>query len=72
MGQKVHPHGLRLGIIYNWSSRWFFSNKKTYRESVYEDAKIRKQLMDKYSYAGVTDIMIERAIKKITVKFTTT
>jgi len=67
MGQKVHPHGLRLGIIYNWSSRWFFSNKKAYRESIFEDAKIREELMKKYSFAGVIDIVIERAIKKITV-----
>ena len=67
MGQKVHPHGLRLGIIYNWSSRWFFSNKRAYRESICEDAKIREELMKKYSYSGVTDIVIERAIKKITV-----
>lgn len=67
MGQKVHPHGLRLGILYNWSSRWFFSNKKAYREAIYEDAKIRENLMKKYSYAGVTDVVIERAIKKITV-----
>ena len=67
MGQKVHPHGLRLGIIYNWSSRWFFSNKRAYRESIFEDAKIREELMKKYSYSGVTDIVIERAIKKITV-----
>lgn len=67
MGQKVHPHGLRLGTVYNWSSRWFFSDKKAYRDAIYEDAKIREDLMKKYSYAGVTDVVIERAIKKITV-----
>jgi len=67
MGQKVHPHGLRLGVLYNWSSRWFFSNKRMYREAVYEDARIRTELMKKYGYAGVTEVIIERAIKKITV-----
>ncbi len=67
MGQKVHPHGLRLGTVYNWSSRWFFSDKKAYKDAIYEDAKIRESLMKKYSYAGVTDVVIERAIKKITV-----
>ncbi len=67
MGQKVHPHGLRLGVIYNWSSRWYFSDKKIFRESVYEDAKIREDLMKKYNFAGITDVTIERAIKKITV-----
>ncbi len=67
MGQKVHPHGLRLGVIYNWSSRWFFSDKKTYRDAVYEDAMIRDELMKKYNFAGITEVSIERAIKKITV-----
>ena len=67
MGQKVHPHGLRLGTIYNWKSRWFFSSKRAYRETIIEDSHIRKMLMNKYSYAGITDVIIERAIKKITV-----
>ncbi len=67
MGQKVHPHGLRLGTVYNWSSRWYFSDKKAYRNAILEDARIREELMKKYSYAGVTDVVIERAIKKITV-----
>ena len=67
MGQKVHPHGLRLGVIYNWSSRWFFSDKKLYRTAIYEDCMIRADLMKKYSYAGITSVSIERAIKKITV-----
>lgn len=65
MGQKVHPKGLRLGIIYNWSSRWFFSNKKTYREALISDSKIRSILMKKLSFASVTQIDIERAINKI-------
>ena len=67
MGQKVHPHGLRLGTVYNWSSRWFFSDKRSFKDAIYEDAKIRESLMKKYSFAGVTDVVIERAIKKITV-----
>ena len=59
MGQKVHPKGLRLGIIYNWSSRWFFSNKKTYRESVYEDAKIRKQLLERvFSILIISSVLL--------------
>lgn len=67
MGQKVHPHGLRLGPVYNWKSRWFFSSKRAYRETIIEDSEIRKVLMKKYSFAGITDVIIERAIKKITV-----
>ncbi len=67
MGQKVHPKGFRLGILYNWSSRWFFSNKKTYREKLHSDINIRKILMEKLSFAAVTQIDIERAINKIMV-----
>lgn len=67
MGQKVHPKGLRLGIIYNWSSRWFFSNKKAYKDSLISDLQIRKILMKKLEFASVTQIEIERAINKITL-----
>ncbi len=67
MGQKVNPFGLRLGVIYNWKSRWFFSNKKTYKDTLISDIKIRNELMKKFSFASVTQIEIERAIKKITV-----
>jgi small subunit ribosomal protein S3 len=67
MGQKVHPKGFRLGIIFNWNSRWFFSSKKNYREALISDAKIRERLMKKLAYAAVTQVDIERAIKKITV-----
>lgn len=67
MGQKVHPRGLRLGVIYNWSSRWFFSNKKIYRENLKADLKIRKSLTEKLSFASVTQIDVERAINKVTL-----
>ena len=65
MGQKVHPKGLRLGVINNWSSRWFFSQKKAYREALISDVRIRKFLMKKLSFTSVTQIDIERAINKI-------
>ena len=67
MGQKVNPKGLRLGVIYNWNSRWYFSSKKQYRESLTADLKIRKTLMQKLAFASVTQIDIERAINKITL-----
>lgn len=67
MGQKVNPKGLRIGVLYNWSSRWFFSKKSTYRENLILDIKIREKLMTKFKYASVTDIQIERAINKITI-----
>lgn len=67
MGQKVHPRGLRLGIIYNWNSRWFFSDKRTFKDSLIMDLKIRKALMNKLTFSSVTQIDIERAINKITL-----
>jgi small subunit ribosomal protein S3 len=67
MGQKVHPRGLRLGIVYNWNSRWFFSNKRSFKDSLISDLKIRKILMDKLAFSSVTHIDIERAINRITL-----
>lgn len=67
MGQKVHPRGLRLGIIYNWNSRWFFSNKRSFKDSLISDLKIRKVLMNKLAFSSVTQIDIERAINRITL-----
>src|SRR5688500_4013895 len=67
MGQKVNPKGLRIGVIYNWNSRWFFSDKHAYKSAIVDDVKIRRTLMKHYNYASVTQIDIERAINKITV-----
>lgn len=67
MGQKVNPRVLRLGVVNNWNSRWFFSNKKYYRESLLSDTRIRQKLMDKFKFASITQVDIERAINKITV-----
>lgn len=67
MGQKVHPRGLRLGVISNWDSRWMFSNKKNYRDSLLTDLKIREGIFNKFKFADVTQVEIERAINKITV-----
>ncbi|MFH0773175.1 MAG: 30S ribosomal protein S3 [bacterium] len=65
MGQKVDPKGLRVGISQTWTSRWFFSNKKTFKDSLLSDIRIREKLMQKFKFASVTQIDIERAIKKI-------
>ncbi len=67
MGQKVHPKGLRLGVLYNWNSRWFFTKKGQYRKTLLSDVAIRKELMDKFRFASVTQVDIERAINKIVV-----
>lgn len=67
MGQKVHPKGLRMGVIFNWGSRWFFSDKRAFKNAISEDIKIRQRLLKEYGYASVTQVDIERAINKITV-----
>ncbi|MFZ6035075.1 MAG: 30S ribosomal protein S3 [Patescibacteria group bacterium] len=67
MGQKVNPKGLRIGVIYNWNSRWFFSDKKAYRESLTSDIAMRDILMKKLGFASVTQVDIERAINKVTL-----
>lgn len=67
MGQKVHAKGLRLGVLYNWNSRWFFSDKKKFKTALISDIRIRNELMKKLSYTSVTNIDIERAINKITL-----
>jgi small subunit ribosomal protein S3 len=63
MGQKVNPHILRLGPIYNWSSRWF--DDKNYKDVLFEDFKLRKALTEKLAPAGVSEIEIERSINSL-------
>lgn len=65
MGQKVNPLLLRLGIIYNWESRWF--EDKKYKDLVLEDYQIRKALMAKLKQAGVARVEIERSINSIKI-----
>ena len=64
MGQKVNPIGLRLGINRNWASRWFPNSGST-PSNIGEDYKIRKFLKKELYYAGVSEIIIERAAEKI-------
>jgi small subunit ribosomal protein S3 len=66
MGQKVNPIGLRLGINRNWESRWF-PNFKTAPENLGEDYKIRTYLKKELYYAGVSNIIIERTVKRLRV-----
>ncbi len=67
MGQKVSPHGLRVGVIKGWSSRWFVRDKKDIAETLYEDYKIRKFLKKSLFVAGVPKIEIERDPSRIRV-----
>ena len=61
MGQKVNPHGLRVGVIKDWDSRWFTS-KKEFGDTLVEDYKIRKTLKKQLFGAGVPKIEIERTL----------
>ena len=66
MGQKVHPHGLRVGIIKDWDSRWFM-NDSDFGDSIVEDDKIRKFVKKALYQAGVAKIEIEKKAGKVTV-----
>jgi small subunit ribosomal protein S3 len=66
MGQKVNPHGLRVGIIQDWDSRWY-AGKSTFGDTLVEDYKIREFLKKELFKAGVPKIEIERAADKIRV-----
>ncbi len=65
MGQKVNPHGLRVGVIKDWDSRWFAS-KKDFSENLVEDHKIRTELKAQLKDAGVPKIEIERTVDAAT------
>ncbi len=69
MGQKVHPTGLRLGIIKTWDSRWF--SQKNYSALLHEDIKIRKIVKERLMHAGVSKIEIERAGQKAKINIHT-
>lgn len=69
MGQKVHPIGLRLGIIKTWDSRWF--SKKNYAALLHEDIRIRKIVKERLMHAGVSKIEIERAGQKAKINIHT-
>lgn len=60
MGNKVHPTGIRLGIITNWQSRWF-ERKKTYREQLRKDIEIREFIVTKWKAAAIAGVEIERS-----------
>jgi small subunit ribosomal protein S3 len=70
MGQKVNPIGLRLGINRNWESRWYPAKDRS-PNFIAEDYKIRKFLKKELFYAGVSNIIIERTVKKIRITIVT-
>lgn len=66
MGQKIHPHGLRVGVIKDWDSRWF-ANDADFGDLLVEDYKIRKFLKKLLFHAGISKIDIERTAKRLRV-----
>ena len=66
MGQKVNPHGLRVGIIKDWDAQWFV-DKKDFAANIKEDYEIRNALKKKYYQAAISKIVIERAAAKVTI-----
>lgn len=59
MGQKVNPHGLRVGVIRNWDSRWYARDER-FGDLLVEDHKIRKYITEKLKVAGLSKVEIER------------
>ena len=70
MGQKVNPHGARVGVIFDWSTRWY-AGKKDFANYLIEDHKLRNMLKEKYYATGISKIDIERTAKDITVNIFT-
>lgn len=60
MGQKVSPHGLRVGIIQDWNSKWY-ANKKNFADYLIEDNKVREFIKKELYVAGISKVVIERA-----------
>ena len=67
MGQKVHPNGLRVGVIKDWNSRWY-ADDKNFSDYLVEDYKIRKFVKSKLFVSGISKIEIERTAKFVKVK----
>lgn len=70
MGQKVNPHGLRVGVIQGWNAQWYAS-KKDFADFLVEDHKIREFIKRKYYTFGISKTTIDRAQGKVTVNIYT-
>ena len=66
MGQKVNPHGMRVGVIKDWDSRWY-AEKKDFADNLVEDYKIRTFVKKKLYAAGVSKVEIERSTDRVRV-----
>ena len=66
MGQKMHPHGLRVGVIKDWSSKWY-ADSKNFGDYLVEDHKIREYVKKKLFVSGISKVEIERTAKFVKV-----
>lgn len=66
MGQKVNPHGLRVGIIKDWDARWY-ADKKEYADCLQEDLEIRNHIKNKMQDAGISRVVIRRAANRLKI-----
>ncbi|MDR2504843.1 MAG: 30S ribosomal protein S3 [Oscillospiraceae bacterium] len=70
MGQKVNPHGARVGVILDWSTRWY-AGKKNFSDQLIADYKLRVMLKKRLFHAGISHIDIERSANRVTVNLFT-
>ena len=66
MGQKVHPNGIRVGVIRDWSSKWY-ADSKNFSDYLVEDHKIREYVKKKLYISGISKIEIERTAKCVRI-----
>ena len=66
MGQKVNPHGLRVGVIKDWDTQWF-AGKKEFAAYIKEDYVIREYLKKQYYQAAISKIVVERAAQRVAI-----
>jgi small subunit ribosomal protein S3 len=66
MGQKIHPGGMRVGVIHDWKSNWY-TGAKEFPQYLLEDVKIREHIYKKLAHAGLSDILIRKDKQRITV-----
>jgi small subunit ribosomal protein S3 len=69
VGQKVHPYGFRLGVIYGWESNWYA--ERGFADLLHEDLRIREYIKKKAAHAGISKISIERRADKMSVNIHT-
>ena len=70
MGQKVNPHGLRVGVIKSWDSNWY-ANKKDFAGNLLEDHQIREFIQKNYKNCAISKIIVDRSAKTVTVSLHT-